>query len=744
MKKALSILFCFLSVTAFSQSYQQQINSLSTNKLNASTYNSYTTATANAIAGIISNINSATLANQAITTAFNNFTLAQQTKDNTQDAALANHAGNSSNPHNVTKAQVGLGNVPNVDATLRSNHTGTQAATTIVEDATHRFATDTEKSTWNAKYGTTDTTATVVTKGYLGPKLGSKLDISTYNTNRTTDQNATTAAQTTATNALTLAQQLTPTLNAETTTFYNRLLTAGGVMDAATVQAVDRLVSRAKIGGIWTKAVDVGLMAGQNSAAARVKLVAAPGTPTSYSAINMVESDYDQTRGFFLYSNSNKYLSTGLVPASVGVTSTSMTMAAFIPDGTSGSNSGALVGDNPASGDVSVFVNSNQLGFLSALSNSGAGGQRVQLMSFNGSNEYGYTNNILSYSYTAWGGGGYALNSEVTIFKSTRNGVVYYQTGSIGGWFVFSGLTQTESALLSSIITDFYKQIGRISLVGGVVVYFGDSITGGVGGTTSTRWSSVVARQIGQREVNAGVPSSAFRGNTASIVGGYNRYTDALAIDANTVVMMYGTNDLVNDGIASFTGTASNLTDVTTKTRTVIQNAKAYGRRLIICSPPYCYTSSAVGTKVKNYLEAFNSACSLEGGVTFVDCYNIFLDTGSPDSYMNDALHPNTAGHALIAQHVIAAFQGRIFRDAPLDFPSITAGSYQDLAVTMYGAKPGNACNVALPAALSAAGLQIQAFVSAADTVTVRLFNSTGGAYDPASAAYRVTVFLDN
>lgn len=33
----------------------------------------------------------------------------------------------------------------------RANHTGTQPATTITEDSTHRFATDTEKSTWNAK-----------------------------------------------------------------------------------------------------------------------------------------------------------------------------------------------------------------------------------------------------------------------------------------------------------------------------------------------------------------------------------------------------------------------------------------------------------------------------------------------------------------------------------------------------------------------------------------------------------------
>ena len=33
----------------------------------------------------------------------------------------------------------------------RANHTGTQPATTVAEDSTHRFATDAEKSTWNAK-----------------------------------------------------------------------------------------------------------------------------------------------------------------------------------------------------------------------------------------------------------------------------------------------------------------------------------------------------------------------------------------------------------------------------------------------------------------------------------------------------------------------------------------------------------------------------------------------------------------
>lgn len=41
------------------------------------------------------------------------------------------HISSTSNPHSVTKSQIGLSNVPNIDATQRSNHTGTQTSSTI-------------------------------------------------------------------------------------------------------------------------------------------------------------------------------------------------------------------------------------------------------------------------------------------------------------------------------------------------------------------------------------------------------------------------------------------------------------------------------------------------------------------------------------------------------------------------------------------------------------------------------------
>jgi hypothetical protein len=51
------------------------------------------------------------------------------------DNNVAAHADRIDNPHSVTKAQVGLGNVPNVDATDRANHVGTQLANTISDFA---------------------------------------------------------------------------------------------------------------------------------------------------------------------------------------------------------------------------------------------------------------------------------------------------------------------------------------------------------------------------------------------------------------------------------------------------------------------------------------------------------------------------------------------------------------------------------------------------------------------------------
>lgn len=76
---------------------------------------------------------------------------------------------------------------------------------------------------------------------------------------------------------------------------------------------------------------------------------------------------------------------------------------------------------------------------------------------------------------------------------------------------------------------------------------------------------------------------------------------------------------------------------------------------------------------------------------------------------------------------------------ASLDFPSIAAVSQADLTITVTGAAVGDEVILSLPAA-PAAGLVFNAFVSAANTVTVRASNITAAAVDAAAATFGVIV----
>lgn len=76
---------------------------------------------------------------------------------------------------------------------------------------------------------------------------------------------------------------------------------------------------------------------------------------------------------------------------------------------------------------------------------------------------------------------------------------------------------------------------------------------------------------------------------------------------------------------------------------------------------------------------------------------------------------------------------------ATLDFGSIAAASQADLTLTVTGASVGDSVTLGLPAAPTS-GIVFNAWVSAANTVTIRATNITAAAIDPASATYRATV----
>jgi hypothetical protein len=84
----------------------------------------------------------------------------------------------------------------------------------------------------------------------------------------------------------------------------------------------------------------------------------------------------------------------------------------------------------------------------------------------------------------------------------------------------------------------------------------------------------------------------------------------------------------------------------------------------------------------------------------------------------------------------------RLVGSATVDVASISAGAIATFTITVKGAKADEEHAVALaPPSAIEAGLMWSGFVSADDTVTVRLHNTTGGAVNPASATWGCRVF---
>ena len=76
---------------------------------------------------------------------------------------------------------------------------------------------------------------------------------------------------------------------------------------------------------------------------------------------------------------------------------------------------------------------------------------------------------------------------------------------------------------------------------------------------------------------------------------------------------------------------------------------------------------------------------------------------------------------------------------ASLNFPSIPAGSSAELTITVTGATVGSSCSGS-PNTSIEPGLMWSCYVSAANTVKIRLSNITGAAINPALKSWKVTV----
>jgi hypothetical protein len=102
---------------------------------------------------------------------------------------------------------------------------------------------------------------------------------------------------------------------------------------------------------------------------------------------------------------------------------------------------------------------------------------------------------------------------------------------------------------------------------------------------------------------------------------------------------------------------------------------------------------------------------------------------------------------ATVNMHAVAGISGtEISADviestatAVLDFPNIPAQTCAELNMTVTGAVVGDEVRLGPPSTIEA-NLSWSGYVSAADTVTIRVCNPSAGAINPVSATWRATV----
>jgi len=135
-----------------------------------------------------------------------------------------------------------------------------------------------------------------------------------------------------------------------------------------------------------------------------------------------------------------------------------------------------------------------------------------------------------------------------------------------------------------------------------------------------------------------------------------------------------------------------------------------------------------------------------------VNGYTIRNWSGAGDALTGDAnlvFGPFRRPHAISGGTgrwgILETFQARrvLTATGSLNFPSIPAGSTAELTLSVKGAEIGDTV-LASPNTTVEAGLVWCAYVSAADTVTLRVANVTGAAIDPAARTWRVSVYQFN
>lgn len=181
-----------------------------------------------------------------------------------------------------------------------------------------------------------------------------------------------------------------------------------------------------------------------------------------------------------------------------------------------------------------------------------------------------------------------------------------------------------------------------------VALFLGDSYTEGSGLATdelSTRWATVLAKRLDWTEVNAGCNGSGYTRPGAACGNNYvERLPSLEEVDPDVIIVSGGVNDL---------GATEDLID--TQVRETFKALHETFPEAELYAVNGIYYMGPVTPPLLAYLNEAVAHATAQAGGTYLDIGDPLL--GHPELMGPDGVHPNPAGHELIADLTQSALE---------------------------------------------------------------------------------------
>lgn len=284
-------------------------------------------------------------------------------------------------------------------------------------------------------------------------------------------------------------------------------------------------------------------------------------------------------------------------------------------------------------------------------------------------------------------GSGTVATTPLLVNRATSNGIIFNVQSTGSNLFTVSDATGSSAATITGLST---LSTG-LNLAGTFIPTGSLSHTINVGSTFTAAANSDVLRTM-----------------TSAPVYGANTRTGVV-----TVGFYHNPTYTVSSG--SFTNRSGIIID---NTASSVVHTNGFGVAAPTAQLHIGASTTAANTASIKIAEGSRQTSAEDGTINYVSNNLEFTETSTP---------------YIIAKTLTAT--------ASLDFPSVSAGGTQTLTITVTGASDGDIALVSIPNAAKSAGLIFgTAWVSAADTVSIEVYNSTGSPIDPASATFRASV----